>query len=630
VAVKVIHSDLSGDPDYVARFDREARAAAILAHPNIVAVFDQGFIGERPYIVMEYIRGQSLRSIIKSSAPLPVTTALGYADEIAKAISAAHTAGIIHRDIKPENVLITNNRELKVTDFGLAKDISAHTSAASQGVIMGSISYIAPEIPATGAAVKASDVYSTGIVLYEMLTGHKPHTGKDISQVLWKHMNEDVPAPSTKLPASLRSRIPDYLDALVVACTQRDPNVRWSNGQLLQQKISAVRQNIEEGKTTDPELVEEFSSLSSGVENTPVSPIPSSHEEREEITLEDTPVQTKTPMVTRLANNARDIKRPKKTNSTSSSSRPAGGALLRRVSNITKERPQLPRRVLGLVVGLAVIVLGLGWWFGFGQWTTIPALSMKNETDARSVAAEHSLSLEPMYEYHETIAEGLIIRTDPEEGSRLHRSSTVTVYISKGPERYAMPTVVGLTQEEAEEAIANAHLAKGTVTAVWHDTIPTGKVVSASQSPGTPLKPNTPVDLSVSKGREPITVDSFVGKPKDEAIAGLQAAGFQVTTKEDFSANHAAGLVSVQTPADGTLFRGQSVELTISKGPKYVEVPDVRNMSRAEATTAIARNFRPEIKVDSTVGVPLGLAKGTDPPAGTMAAEGSTVIIFVG
>lgn len=629
VAVKVIHSDLSGDPDYVERFDREARAAAILSHPNIVAVFDQGFIGDRPYIVMEYVRGQSLRQIIKSSAPLPIATALAYADEIAKAISAAHTAGIIHRDIKPENVLITNNRELKVTDFGLAKEISATTSAASQGVIMGSISYIAPEIPATGTAVKASDVYSTGIVLYEMLTGHKPHTGKDISQVLWKHMNEDVPAPSTRLPSQLQSRIPDYLDGLVAACTQRDPNLRWSNGRLLQQKISLVRRMVEEGKTTDPSLVEEFSSLTSSVEKTPVTPPELAGPVPVLTPSDDTPVHTKTPMVTKLAHAARDLPRPAKKSTDDGELRP-------RKASSDRRRRQIPRRPLVILSAVALVVLGFAWWLGFGMWTTIPEITGISEGDAHTLAAEHHLTLETSSEYSETVGKGMVIRTTPEAGERVRKSSTFTAYISQGPERYPMPDVVGMTLQEAEDAIHNSHLAVGEKTEVFHDKAPAGEVVKASQEKGEMLKADTVIDLSVSKGRQPIKVENFTGKSKDDAVKKLEAAGLKVTIKPDEEhSQYDQGLIAVQKPSDGTLYKGDTVELTVSKGPRMIKIPDVRMMSRDEANAELAKyikNAKQNIKFrdDYGTGLALNLAKGTEPKAGTLVSEYSEVTIIMG
>ncbi|MCL1907365.1 MAG: Stk1 family PASTA domain-containing Ser/Thr kinase [Propionibacteriaceae bacterium] len=619
VAVKVIHSDLAGDPDYIARFDREARATAILSHPNIVAVFDRGWIAERPYIVMEFIRGQSLRTIIKSSAPLPVETALSYANDIALGIAAAHAMDIIHRDIKPENVLITANQDLKVTDFGLAKDITAHTSAASQGVIWGSIKYIAPEIPDTGSAAKASDVYSTGVVLFEMLTGQQPHQGKEISQVLWKHMNEDVPAPSTALPSSMKSRIPDYVDALVVATTRRAPEQRWSDGRILQENISLVRQRLAAGVSEDPKLTASLMSYAPGADDTPRIDLPRPSTVPVVTNSDDTPIQTKAAAVTKLAQVAQIPQKFKKNRRTTP-----------KKDNDTASRKLLPRKTWAIIFGVLAVVLGLTWWLALGQWTKIPALAGMSEQEARSEAGERGLKIETMQEYSETVAEGLVIRTEPAEGSRVQRASTIIAHMSRGPERYPMPTVVGLTVDEATAAIEDSHLSIGTIKEVWHDTAAVGEVVSASQDPGASLKPDTAIDLSVSKGREPIKVDDYTGKPKDEAVKALEAAGFVVKTTEDFSPKHAAGLVAIQKPAEGTLFKGDTVELVISKGPRMVVIPDVRHKSLADAKTIIAKNFTVATKVDSTIGAPLNIAKGTDPPAGTTAPEGSTVTILVG
>ncbi|MDR1512608.1 MAG: protein kinase, partial [Propionibacteriaceae bacterium] len=260
VAVKIIHDTLAGDEDYTRRFDREARAAAALSHPNIVAIFDRGMAGERPYIVMEYVRGPSLRQVIAQQAPLTPLVALAYVDAIARALAAAHDAGLMHRDIKPENVLITPSGQVKVTDFGLAK-MTQGGDSATHSVLMGTLSYLAPEIMTTGQATHASDIYAAGIVLYELLTGQKPHTGDEAANVLYKHVNVDVPPPSESPALAGHGRVPDYLDALVLACTARNPALRPPTGRALERHIGRVRQRLVQGFTSDPELAESLRSL---------------------------------------------------------------------------------------------------------------------------------------------------------------------------------------------------------------------------------------------------------------------------------------------------------------------------------------------------------------------------------
>jgi len=609
VAVKVIHSDLSGDPDYVKRFDREARAAAILSHPNIVAVFDQGHASERPYIVMEYIRGQSLRSIIASSAPLPPSLALSYIHEVAKALAAAHDAGIIHRDIKPENVLITNDGQVKVTDFGLAKSITAQTSTASHGVLMGTMSYIAPEIPQSGISSKASDIYSTGVMLYEMLTGKKPHTGDDLSQVLYKHVHEDIGPPSQALAGQAKTRIPDYVDALVMACTSRNPQLRPADGRALEEKVAKAQRALDAGLPHDAELVREFSGGAAAPEKTPVAP--------------DSLMRTPAPLVPGREDTPQQ---PQTTKLTKVSYREPS-------ARTEKRKKKFPVAALILVLAVVLAGSGFGYWAAVGRWTHIPVVAGMGEQDATALALSDSLEVDTLQAYSETIDAGHVIRAEPEQGKRVTKGSTVTFYISKGPERYDMPTIVGLSEADARTAIATAHMAVGTVTQDWSETVAEGLVVSASQEAGEALKPNTPIDMVVSKGREPIPIASYVGQPADTANQALTEAGFAVTTSEDNSPTVPAGSVISQNPTgcdSCTGHRGDSVSLVVSKGPLMVEIPSVYGQSLQKAKDTLSNaGFVPIQHNANNYGPLLGIAMSTDPAAGQLAPQGSNVTVNI-
>ena len=224
VAVKVMHVGLGDDAEFARKFDREARAAARLAHPNVVAVFDQGSDlieghSSRPYIVMEHVDGYTLRDVINREAPMLPLRALEVIEPVLAALAAAHDAGLVHRDVKPENVLISDRGQIKVADFGLAKAISSQTSTATQGLLIGTVSYLPPELVVSGQADARSDVYSTGVVLFELLTGRKPHTGDTPIQVAYAHVHADVPAPS-RYPTA--GPVPPYLDALVARATVPD------------------------------------------------------------------------------------------------------------------------------------------------------------------------------------------------------------------------------------------------------------------------------------------------------------------------------------------------------------------------------------------------------------------------
>ena len=258
VAVKVMHVGLGDDAEFARKFDREARAAARLSHPCVVSVFDQGTDDGRPYIVMEYVEGPTLRDVINREAPLPPLRALELIEPVLSALAAAHEAGLIHRDVKPENVFITPRGQLKVADFGLAKAITSQTSTATQGLLIGTVSYLPPELVMSGKADARSDVYSAGIVLFELLTGRKPHQGDTPIQVAYAHVHDDVPPPSAFRTAG---PIPPYLDALIARATARDPDLRPRDAKIMLSQVRRVRTALRDGVMDDPELTQDLSGI---------------------------------------------------------------------------------------------------------------------------------------------------------------------------------------------------------------------------------------------------------------------------------------------------------------------------------------------------------------------------------
>ncbi|HEX2857342.1 MAG TPA: protein kinase, partial [Propionibacteriaceae bacterium] len=255
VAVKIMHAGLGDDPEFVARFEREARSAARLSHHNVVAVFDQGDDAGTLFLVMEYVPGLTLRDVIRKEAPMEPGKALGLLEPMLAALAAAHGAGMIHRDVKPENVLLATDSDsgaarVKVADFGLARAINAETQhTATGGVLIGTVSYLSPELVVDGKADARSDVYAAGVMLYEMLTGQKPHQADSPIQVAYKHVHEDIPAPSLRAPG-----LPAYVDALVARATARDKDLRPTDARVLLHQVRRVRQALDHGVRDDPEL----------------------------------------------------------------------------------------------------------------------------------------------------------------------------------------------------------------------------------------------------------------------------------------------------------------------------------------------------------------------------------------
>ena len=591
VAVKIIHDTLVGDEDYTRRFDREARAAALLSHPNIVAIFDRGLAGERPYIVMEFVRGQSLRQIVAQQAPLAPLVALGYLDNIARALAAAHEAGLMHRDIKPENVLITTSGQVKVTDFGLAKACQAQDSA-THSVLMGTLSYLAPEILTTSQATYASDVYACGIVLYELLTGQKPHTGDEAAHVLYKHVNIDVPPPSEALTGTARGRIPDYLDALVAACTARDAGRRPANGRALERDIAQVRRRLVSGALSDPALAARLTgaAVARAVPQTTVL-LPEATPEATVLTETLVPQDPPAPADPRFG--------------VGPGSEAAPVVVPARPLVQLSHEPKYVRRRAGLIVLACLLVLALAgggvawWWLQSGRWTEQPTVAGVSGTDAQTLLTADGFTVNVTQAYSEDVAAGLVIDSQPGDGVRILKHGSVTLVVSQGPERYALPDLRQMTQDQAQAALqdcsapADQRAAKcptlGQVTQAWDDTVPTGVIISQSQDPGTPLPPGTAIDVTVSQGPEPIPIPDQTGQPVADAQAALEAAKFAVSVTEDHSATVPAGDVISQNPNSGTGHHGDTITLVKSLGPVMVTVPNVIGKSQEEAKASLTQ-----------------------------------------
>lgn len=636
VAIKVMHEGLGDDQEFARKFDREARAAARLSHPNIVSVFDQGLDGGRPYIVMEYVEGRTLRNVVTAEAPLDPIRALDLIEPVVAAVACAHAAGLIHRDVKPENVLISDRGAVKVVDFGLAKAITAQTATATQGLLLGTVSYIAPELVTEGRPKPCSDVYSIGVVLFELLTGTKPHTGENPIQVAYSHVHKSVPEPSSVLSGNWltsRTAIPPYLDALVTTATARETNDRPVDARVLLSHVRDARRALGAGVMNDPALtdrmrtrtMDELDALSVASPGTattvrmapvvvppdagPSSPASGAGTVR-------TPVSVATPV-------------------RQSPSSP-GAPTARMASAPTRPRDKRAmyrrRRLFTLITLVTVIALvtGVGaWWMLAGRYTQTPQLVAMTESDARTAAANAHVSVTFSEDYSETVPAGQIVSTDPAGGTRVLRDSTVAAVVSKGPERYTVPTLTGLTQDEATQALAGVHLAVGQVTQQYNETVKSGVVLSASQKVGALLKKDTPVDLVVSKGPRPITIVDYTGKPVAASKAALEKAGFTVVlgTPQNSSKVAKDSIVS-QSPASGSGKAGDTITLVPSLGPVMVSVPNVRAMDSDKAKITL-QNAGFTVKITYLIAAPLGLVVSTNPEAGTKAPQGSTITMNV-
>ncbi len=628
VALKVMHEGLGADAEFVRRFDAEARAAARLSHPNIVAVFDQGNDRGRPYIVMEYVEGCTLRQLITREAPMDPLRVLDLADPVVSALAAAHRAGFIHRDVKPENVLISDRGQIKVADFGLARAVTAQTHGATAGQVIGTVSYIAPEVVTQSHVDERADVYAMGILLYEMLTGHKPHTGESPIQVAYAHVHHQIPAPSLAGSTSWRDSragIPPYLDALVTTAANRDRAHRPADAGVLLAHLRDARTALARGVRDDPALTAAMrrTTLPEASQLTDVVPTLAPREVRFTPSTPLSPgFDVHTDGVPYYADGAGPAASPLSPHTRTLPTVPAAPR-----ASAPAPRRRAGRLITLLVALLAVAGVGYGGWYWLeGRWTAAPVLTRLNQNDAQAAALSQGLSITFDKEYSEDVPPGLVTRTDPVAGARILRDGAVVAFLSRGPERYPVPNLVGQPGDKAPAALTAGFLTPGTVTQAHHDTVATGLVISQSLAPGTQVKKATPIDLVVSLGPAPVELTDFTGKPVAEAKAWLEGQGLKVTASEANSDTAPKGSIISQTPPSGTVHRGDTVTLSVSKGPVMVAVPDVRGKGANEATEMLrAAGF--EVTTKRLVSGGFGLAYGTEPKAGTLAPKGSTVVL---
>ncbi|TDD58447.1 Stk1 family PASTA domain-containing Ser/Thr kinase [Kribbella antibiotica] len=605
VALKIMHDGLGDDAQFARRFVAEARAAAKLSHPNVVAVFDQGDDNGTLFLAMEYIRGRTLRDLIREHAPLSPARALDLLAPILSALSAAHDAGIVHRDIKPENVLLSDNGVVKVADFGLARAVSATGNTATQGLLMGTVSYLAPELVTDGSADARSDVYSSGILLYELLTGKKPHSGDTPIQVAYAHVHADVPAPSL-----LQPNIPPYVDALVQRATARDRDLRPADARVLSRQVRRVRSALEEGLPDDPELTGDLT-----------VPI---HQIRQDSDYDDGYTREVTPTTPVSALRHETIVVPV------AHGRPTGQPATRKPPPPVRRRPG--RGLIALIIILLAAV-GLGtsaWYYGIHRYTTAPDLVKLTPAAAAVKAQESGLRTTlSNQDFSEDIPKGQVLSTDPKSGDRIIKDGEIQLTVSKGPERYRVPQLAGLDLDAANLALAPVKLVQGQVNEQYNETVPAGRVVAFYPRFDMVVAPNTAVNFVVSKGKKPIGVPDFTGKTYREANKALRKLGFGVTRTEQYDAKVPQGAVISQTPKSGTLFAKDKVQLVVSKGPPLVDVPNVKRKSLADAQRILTQaGF--QVKVEKApLNLGLNIVAAQSPGAGQKVRPGSLITVTV-
>ena len=581
VAVKVMHAGLSADEDFVRRFIREARSAARLSHPGIVQVFDQGEDDGIVFLAMEHIAGRTLRDLMRERGPLSAREALDVLEPVLDALAAAHRAGIVHRDIKPENVLLADDGRVKVADFGLARAVSTSTVASQTGVLLGTVAYLAPEQVERGVADARSDVYAAGVLLFEMATGSKPFEGETALQVAYQHVHDDVPAPSTRAPG-----VAPLVDHIVLTAAAHDPDERPNDARELLIIVREARR-----RATDDDLDRRPQGHHAA---------PASGRDAATVTI---------------------------------GARPALDHRNGDTGLIAVHAPRASRRNRGRVVLLLVLLaaglLGVGGWYvgaGPGAYTSVPAVVGLPAADAQAELTRAQLRSTVIEQFSETDPAGRVISADPR--SRVRKNGSVTLVVSRGPERHPVPAVAGQPEAAAREALANNGLSVGPVTRAYDEKVAAGRVVSSDPAVSTQLRSGTAVTLVVSRGRRPIAIRSYVGTAADQAAAALAKAGLRVRTRQVFDDTVAEGDVVSQLPASGTGFAGTQVALVVSKGPELVSVEPVIGRQIGEATRLLqAQGFT--VVVQKAFGGFFGTVRFQTPSGGARVKPGATITLTV-
>jgi beta-lactam-binding protein with PASTA domain len=583
VAVKILHERYANDEQFVERFRREATHAAGLSHQNIVSIYDRGSSDGSYFIVMEYVEGRTLKELLVTRGPCPVPVAIAYARQILAALRYAHRNGIIHRDIKPHNVIVDREGRIQVADFGIARAGASQMTEA--GSIIGTAQYLSPE-QARGAPVdESSDLYSTGVVLYELLTGAVPFTGETAVEIAMKHLSH-VPSP----PSSIRPEIPHDLDLVVLRALAKDPADRYRSASDMDR---------------DLELVARGEGVGSETENAA------------------TMVLAGASMPTAITQSGR---RPQ----------PGGGERYRAYdSDVRNSRSPWPWILVALGVACA---LGAGGYFLYlkvqRQIDSSTPIAVGQYTGIHQAQAEALVrkdGFEPRIEQaaNADVPIGDVFAQDPIEGSKLPRGNLVVLKVSTGKPKVPVPDLIGQTRDAAIAALVKAGLVPNPQPVP--SNLATDTVTAQDPRGGVVVVAGSRVRINVSKGPKQVVLPDVRNVDYDQAAAQLQAAGFGVK-RNDVDSTQPANQVIDQLPTGNTLVaQGTTVTLTVSKGPPTTPVPDVVNLDLETArATLIAAKFKVRVAATDTQDPTQdNVVVSQSPGALTNAKPGSVVTITV-
>ncbi len=587
VAIKVMDPKFANDPQFLARFELEARAVAKLKHPGLVAVYDQGVDGDHPFLIMELVEGGTLRELLRERGPMPPHAVRAVAEPVLAAIGVAHAAGLVHRDIKPENVLISDSGEVKIADFGLVRAVAA-ASITSDSVILGTAAYLSPEQVTSGSADARSDVYSAGILIFEMLTGRTPFNGDTSISIALQRVDKDVPSPSR-----LIAGVPPAFDELVAHATAREPSHRFGDATEMARELRRIARDLQLPDYRVPSPTESAEHLSARYrvgQAAPARPAPRTPEPVRHAPYAAADVTTRIPadpptmhvpphQQTRVMTAAREIPPDYAPPTRQEPRQPDRGHR----SDLIEDRGKSRRTViiwLSIVVALALLLGIGGWWLGVGRYSAVPSIAGLDTQRAISTLQDAGFDTETRQKASDIIPVGNVVGTDPAAGTKIIKGSTVAVLVSSGKPK--VPDVTpGQDVGSVTKAIKDAGLTPVDSGEIG-STAPKGTLAKVDPGPGTVLPAGGSVKVYRSKGSAPIKMPDLSGKTEDEAKGILQKAGITVRdTRTQYDAKVKAGQVIATDPVAGTMVEtGDGVTLIVNNA---VEVPSVLGSNVAAA-----------------------------------------------